>query len=695
MKKNKQKNKRATQHKTSSSKRKKATQQKQPQSFFQRHKMALLTLFSLGFLLYIYTTSFDYVLDDRLYIIANNHTQKGFAGIPDIVMNESLHGFFGETKDLLVGGRYRPLAIITYAIEYQLFGAKPGLSHFINIILYALTGILLFRLLHRLLPPDPTKHRKWYLTLPFVATALFLVHPLHSEVVANIKGRVEILALLGALYTLYLSLKFIDTKKVKYLIFSGITFFLALTSKESAITFVAILPLTFYFFSKASIKDTVTAMMPIGIATIAFLAIRTAVLGYFISSGTKVTELLNDPFLEATVAEKFATIFYTLGIYIQLLFAPITLTHDYYPKQIPIINWADLRAIIPLILYVAMGLYALWGLRKKNVVAYGIAFYLITFSIVSNVFFPIGAFMNERFMYIPSVGFCLILGYLITRKLPAWSENWPKLSYSWPIILTGVLLFAYSLRTLARLPAWKSNQTLFLTDVHNSPNSTKANTSAGGTLIEGSSPKPPSKKRTTDMQKGIRYLNKALKIYPDNKDALLLLGGAHFDLNKDYDNVFKAYYELLSTNPTHVQVHRALSIMSETEEDVGNAKKLVNFYEKKVLPLNPTTATPYDALGVLYGKKLNNLEQSISYFKQALTYDDHEVGTYHDLAVAYGMQGRFEDGLAMANKALERDPGNAKTYLNIAITYQKMGQNEKAEEYFQQAFQLDPNLKQH
>ncbi len=663
-------------------------------SFWQHHKMPLLALFALGFVLYIYTTGFGYALDDKLYITDNKFTKLGISGMSDIFTTESLVGFWGE-KNLLAGGRYRPLAIATFALEYQLWEGKPGRSHFFNIILYCLVGLVLYRVLWRLFSTKNNKVNAWYLSLPFIATALYIAHPLHSEVVASIKGRIEILASLGVLVTMYYSLKYVDTKQYKYLLASGIAFLLALLSKESAITFIGIIPLTLYYFTKADVKTHLYSIAPLFAAFLIFLGFRYNALGFWISNGVIVEELLNDPFLGTSVADKYATIFYTMGLYIKLLFFPITLTHDYYPKHIPIISWSDLRAIVPLIMYIALGVYAVWGLFKKNVVSYGILVYLMSFSIVSNLVFSIGAFMNERFMYLPSLGFCLILAYLITEKLHFKNIAKDKLVLGSLVFLLTV----YSLRTFARIPAWNDNESLFLTDVKNSPNSTKVNTSAGGILLEKaakiSNQKDP--KRQVMINQAIQYLKKGLELYPGNVNALMLLGNAYYDLDRNYDKVFENYEQILQRNKNHVQVHRNLSLMSEQEQEAKNVTKLVQFLENKVVPLEPNTPLPYDALGMMYGKKKGDIPNSIKHFEKALTlgFDkpSTKAGTMQDLAIAYGMSGQHQKSIDINLEALKLDVNNAKILLNIGISYQNLGNEAKANQYFERAFALDPNLK--
>lgn len=659
-------------------------------SFWAQHITQIGALLVLALVLYAYSITFRYALDDMIYITSNKFTKLGLWGIPDLLTQESFVGFWGQKKDLLEGGRYRPLTIITYAIEYQFLGETPQFSHFINIILYALLGVLLYRVLYRFFPPSDGK--PWYANLAFAATALYIAHPLHVEWVANIKGRMEILTVMGVLASLHFAFKYIDQKQVKYIVFSCIAYFLALLTKENAITFLAILPLSMYFFSKSTASEYAKINLSLLAITVLFLLLRYQVVGFFLGEKVEVTELLNDPFLGMSTPDRYATIFYTMGLYVLFLFVPYSLTHDYYPYHIPAMSWSDWRVGLSLLLYIATGIYALVGLRRRTIISYGIWFYLFAFSIVSNLVFSIGSFMNDRFMDLPSVGFCIVLAYLLVEKMPDLFKKIPsaKVASIGFLLVLGV----YSLRTLGRVPDWYDNETLFLNDVNISTGSTKVNTSAGGTLIEKAAKiQNNPTERTQLFEQGIKYLDRALKIYPQNTNALLLLGNAYYDMNKDYDKMLDAYGRLLDRVPDHDQLRLNLSIMSESEDNIANVDKLIAFYEQKILPLNVNKDLDFDALGVMYGKKKNDLDKSIFYFEKALVANPKNIGSMQDLGIAYGMKGNFQKAIELNQEALKIEPNNAKAYLNIAISYQNMGDKQKADLNFQKAFTLDPKLK--
>jgi len=151
----------------------------------------IIVLFA--FILYGNTIPNDYALDDAMVITDNKYTQKGIEGIKNIFLYDSFKGFSETYLNGVAGGRYRPLSIATFAFEHQFFGNNPHISHFINVCLYAITCVLLFIILSALL--KKFSQSSWYNSIPFIASVLFLAHPVHTEVVANIQFLDELLSL--------------------------------------------------------------------------------------------------------------------------------------------------------------------------------------------------------------------------------------------------------------------------------------------------------------------------------------------------------------------------------------------------------------------------------------------------------------------------------------------------------------------
>ncbi|MFN8337747.1 MAG: glycosyltransferase family 39 protein [Saprospiraceae bacterium] len=507
-------------------------------SFFKKYWAASLMILGLCFALYQACLPFGYVLDDQMVITGNSYTKKGFSGIYDIMTTESFEGYFGEKKELVQGNRYRPLSIVTFAIEYGIFGdTNPWVSHFINILLYALTGILLMLVLTMLF--RNYKSNPWWFAVPFVASIIFIAHPIHTEAVANIKGRDEIMSMLFSLAALYGALRYTDTNASKWLFVSLISYFLGLLSKENAITFLAIIPLTIYFFSEKNGAKIRSIALWLFVATILYLILRfnTAGVPKF---GQQINDLMNNPFLGMTPAEKFGSIMYTLGKYIALLFWPHPLSHDYYPYAIPKASIFTLIPLVSLLVYGGLLYTGFKGLVKKSVYSYAILFYLITLSIVSNIVINVGTFMNERFIFMASAGFCIAAAYFLTEHLPKLWSHGKVLG----MVIASLAVVGLSAKTVLRVPVWKDALSLNEAAVSVSTGSARANSFMSTALFEKykETVNPRAYKSLEPKQKNLLdwtelYAQRAVDIVPDYHNANLMLIGVASERYKSEGNI--------------------------------------------------------------------------------------------------------------------------------------------------------------
>ena len=201
--------------------------------FFRNWMPVSLAL--LTFLLYANTLPNQYALDDHTFV-QSKEIQQGIKGIPALFKSYYINDASGNYG-------YRPLTMVAFAIEYQFFGYNPVVSHLISVLLYVLTVLVLFFMFREALG------KIYHPVLPFVIAFLFAVHPLHSEVVNNVKSRDELLGFLLGLLCLWSFLKYVWHRKFAY-IFSGIVLgVLAPLAKESYIIFSALIPLSVYFLS--------------------------------------------------------------------------------------------------------------------------------------------------------------------------------------------------------------------------------------------------------------------------------------------------------------------------------------------------------------------------------------------------------------------------------------------------------------
>ena len=589
--------------------------------FWRKHWMPALLLFGASFALYFQSTSFGYVLDDSIVITDNQYTQKGFDGLWDIFSNESFQGYFGETKNLVQGNRYRPLSIMSFAIEQGMWGANPGRSHLINILLYGLCCLLIFRVLSIIFPAQ--KDTKWYLSLALWASLLYLAHPLHSEAVANIKGRDEIMAMLLSMGALYYSLKFADTKKWYWLLSSCLVFFIGLLAKENTITFLAVIPLTLWMFTETKVKSIVYTSAALFLVCCAYMVLRINTAGAP-DFGQEIPDLMNNAFLGMTGAEKSATIFYTFIKYIKLLFIPFPLSHDYYPYAIPKVNWSSLVSISSLVIHLIAAGWAILNIRKKSIVAYSILFYLITFSIVSNVVINLGTFMNERFIFMASLGFCLGLAYFLGEYLPKRFKAIPKYA---GIGILGLTFLAYSVITVLRVPDWESALSLNRSAVKVSKNSARANSFMATALFNDFIASSDKRNQLHLLDEAQIYADRALAIHPTYGNGNTMRVGIASERYKLSNQVGP----LLDTFIDVLRVRADLDFITQFLEYLNNRgihkQDLLRFYIKA---------------GNMLVNDYQNLQWGIHYMNLGLKIDYYNNQLNQSVANAYSLGGNNE-----------------------------------------------------
>ncbi len=583
--------------------------------FWKKQWLPALVLIVACLGIYIQSVGYEFVLDDQIVISDNNFTKSGISGIKKIFTTEGFTGYFGEQKNLVSGARYRPLSLAMFALEYEAFGLEPMGYHVINVLLYVLLCLMLFRVAHIYFPKWKSPHV--LLGFAFLSSLLYAVHPVHTECVANVKGRDEILAMIGSVGVLYMVAKYLTTKRVVWIALMKTIFLLALLAKENSLTFLAVVALMMYFFTDAKRKDYLMIVGGLLGATAGYLIIRYAVIGYFLSSGVEITDVMNNPFVEMNVGQKFATIFYTLGEYLRLLSFPLVLTHDYYPYHVPIMEWSDLGSILSLLAYIVLGGIGLYGLFKKKFYGFCIAYYIATLSIVSNLVFPIGTFMNERFLFMPSWGYCLLLVYLLViwlpRRFPDGQDMMKKVGYG----LIAAFAIFFLVRSAVRVPIWNTPLTLNQAAIKVSKNSARANVFIGTALYKDALAMDDRAEKERILRETAGYFQKAVDILPRYLNANKMKAGAAaqiFNIDNDADAMLAAFKDVASRRPDVGYIHEYCDYLYKRGRHV---QKLTDFFYDvgyNVLYKNPDTRNlTWSQTYLNYGLQMNPNEPRILY----------------------------------------------------------------------------------
>lgn len=882
-------------------------------SFFSRNRYALL-VFLVGFFVFANGIKNDYNLDDEL--VTQNHrlTSKGIAAIEQIFTEPYYKDASGYSYE------YRPMVLLSFAIEHDLFGDNPHASHFINVILYSLLCVFLFLLLRKLLS------KEWEL-VSLITALLFTVHPTHTEIVDSIKNRDEIMALGGALLSLYFALKFVETKKWLYLIPILAAYLFALLSKQTVTSFVIFIPLALvlfrdvefkhifvvsvillipvfsliyisslqnrilfvlailainsalyllkYFsfeqlspsaiwnkvktnfidysplFSRGKFADTTSIVLSvIIILTLGFsvlslytgklpmfqLALCTALLLWLIVNWEwKITlaviivfglvwyqsfyripthytiSLISFPFIilafrakgvqriilfgtalivwlytaslfpkisliigtiilltgylhpklnkykywifgfallvsldgfsrlfnkaffhlnwsllilalayysqqktkksnylliapltlfityillsvttfenrltavqdrqlpnrvsnlvapsvisemnrplgfveipitsETPLSDKLGTSMDICAKYLKLTIIPYPLSYYYGYKYIEVLNFWNPYPIAVFLLYLVMGITALYFYRKKPIISFGIIIYLVSIVSVLPLFNLLPGMMADRYLFIPSLGFVLIVTYLAFEQWKAFSAKTPtELPLKLKAML-GILFLVFSGITIARNNDWKDRVTLFSNDIGHLDNSAQAHNLLAVHLGLKANTAPAAEQYKL-RQEAAKHFERALEIYPDFMNPSFDLGRTLYTLG-EYDKAIKAFQNTIRIKPGFSDSYMNIAMILEGQ---GKTQEAIAYY-MRTIQVNPMRSVAYANLSAIYFR-----------------------------------QNDFQKALDVCLMGISAMPGNYVPYVNVGKIYLKMNDRENAFMYFEKAFQLN------
>lgn len=441
--------------------------------FIENNKLVYCLLVAFSFLLYGNTISHSYSLDDDLVTSTDRFrhelVEKGIGGLGAIF--KSNYAVNDEQNY-----DYRPISTYSFAIEWTLFGESENhvhISHFINVLLYSILGIILFQLLQVLFG-------KGYEVYNFLITLLFLAHPIHTEVVNSLKNRDEILSLLFALLATIQTIKFIDKKQFSRLLFATILILLSILSKKSSMPFIVIIPLIVYFFREVSWKKITFIVLALFSSRIIISLLKINL----IEKG-KIRDYLfiENPLFEASLWERIPTYFYTNYLYLEKFIFPFDLNYYYGFNAIPIIGFTSVMFIISLLLFISLLAYAIGTIKKKSVFSFGILFFFISIGGAANLLYPMVGIFAERLAFFASIGLTILLTATIFQLFQFKPNELFSGTKSKKMYFTfGAILLIMSSLTIQRNPAWKNKLSLFIADAPSLKKSAKANSLLGQEL---------------------------------------------------------------------------------------------------------------------------------------------------------------------------------------------------------------------
>lgn len=625
----------------------------------------LVLLAAVIFLLYGQTISHEYAIDDDL--VTQNHriVQKGFNGIPEIFTS-----YYFIDKKMQFG--YRPLVMVSFAVEHQFFGQNPHVSHFVNILLYILNCFLVFLVLKKIF------FRHHYL-FPLLVTLLFVVHPIHTEVVCSIKSRDELLSFLFAFIALWLSLKYADTHRWWLLVLVFMAYVSAVFSKQTAYTFLAVIPLAVYMYKPETFKRNIIPLascllLGIFVASLPRLMLPPVVREIFFFENPLVRE--------GSLLNRLSIAFYSIPFYLKLFLWPHPLVFYYGYNMIPILPLYHPVVVFGIALSAAAGVYALYVLRTKPVLAFGILYFFITISMFLNIVEPVAGIVAERFAYFASLGFCVVvvwLFYVLMKVKP--EDAGPKMkNRTRLLVLSLVVLLPFGMRTYVRAGDWKNHAVLYGKDIAYMENSALGHAIYAELLVNEIFNSLTAGKQPADAEQKLAlaasHYEKSFLIYDEYFSSYNNLAFIYYQFYKDYTRAIPLLEKAVSLRPTYTEAHFNLGFCRQMTGDMAGAEK--HYYD--AIATDSAFVQAYDYLSAMYLLQ-NDTAKAVQTNEKLMLVAPANDLPYVNLGKIFLSQGDTVKSMSHFEKAAELSPQNLDLMYNLAVFFDFKGDTAKAAYY--------------
>lgn len=608
--------------------------------------LAILLPVLVAALVYLNGLGNGFVYDDHFVVVQNEHILT--LGLSKIFGHEYWAGFKREGT----GTYYRPLTILSFALDRAAWGLDPTGYHLTNLALHALCTALVYLLGLRLFRAR---------TAALCAALLFAAHPVHTESVANISGRSDLLFATLSLVALNLYLRPAGPPRWGI----PVAVFFALCAKESAL----VLPLVFIACDAIQKPANVPALphlrarirghhLPIWLAVAAFIALRTLAVG---NLRPVPPSPLDNPLVQAGLTERLLTLPVLALHYLRLLLFPATLSADYGCNQIPVVTAPVHPLLLPGLLVLGLGASAFvrcW--KRSREAALGAALLALPLLPNLNPILPAGTMLAERYLYLPSAGFCLLAGLLAGRL---WSAHSARRSL---YAALGILVLAACAgRTVLRNRDWRSDEALFRSAVQASPNSVRAHLNLAFLL-----------RRRGDLKGAIARYRQVLAIKGDYPVVHHNLAEAYKVLG-DTPRALHHYEQTVRLKPGFVDAWTALGNLYLEQGQEVEAEAAF----KMALNLAPRLAFVYNQLGVIYQRR-GDYRAARTAYEKAIAGNYRRPGVYCNLGVAYAREGRADAALEAYLQALALQPDLAIAHFHLGNLYREQGDSPSALEHY-------------
>lgn len=614
------------------------------------HQLTGAAIFVVAVLCYVNAATNGFTLDDLRLIVENDaiRTPHAWRNVFTTTYWPQGAGVLGLND----AGLYRPLTSLSFVLDWAAWANDAVPYHVENILLHGVVSILVFETASGLLASE---------VCAAIGALIFAVHPIHTEAVASIVGRGELLAALFALVALLAARRARSAEGALsvWLVPVVACYAAAMLCKESAIVLPALIALDEWVVSQRRSVNEWRRSLPLysafAFAAVAFLLVRQQIVGqHLVWSG----------FVGVSAVSRVMTASRVLMEYLGLFLFPLTLRADYWVNDVPIATVTDLWFWCSIGLWAALYIVA----RRSRIEAFrsGLVWFFVAVLPASNLLFASGIGKAERILYLPSVGLCFAAAALLER-IPIRARR-----MSLAAAAAAMLIFAG--RTLRRNADWRDNLTLGLATLASSPNSPLMNDLVGREFAA-----------RHDFQRAVGYYQNALRSAPGAPIVESHLGVALLSTG-DVQGAVDALSTAVRSAPENADLHGNLALAYMRANRSEDAIRELTESSR----LEPSSAKPHINLGILQSSagRLDLAEQELH---QAIQLDPASFEARVDLGFVYLKANRLEDAITVLLDAVRLNPTSVQAHNNLGTAYLRHGQRTDAKREYETALSIDPS----
>lgn len=604
---------------------------------FRKTLPPLLLILAITFLAYTPALKNELLTnDDNLHVFENPAVR--------VLDKTHLKYMFTTTTGLPT---YIPLTLLTFAVEHHFFGFNPFYYHLDNVLLHlAVIGLIYFFALQIGLS----------VTAAFAGCLLFAIHPMHVESVAWVTERKDLLYSFFYMLSLIFYWKYLSNKNY-FSYFATIIFgILSVLAKPMALSLPLIMGLCDWYkgrkFDKTAFLDKIPHLLYI---------IGISMMTYLINARNPVHQ----------PGEAVLFWIWCFVFYLRMFVWPTDLIiFNKFPKPFIIMNPEFLLS------FIAFGLlvWGLWRYRKQKLFVFSMLFYFLSifflFRFDDIKYLPP---VSSRFMYLPSLGFCFLIGYWIDRLF---QKEFARKNENLFIIATCLIIFVFVIlgRTVSQIQFWKNNIVHWSHELQYDPNNAMALVNRGEAY-----------KDSGKYPLAFADFNRAVIADPEYPEGFnsrgLMLG-----LMGKLDQALSDFTKAAELKPNFDEAYNNIGIVYSMK---NNADKAAEFFEK-ALSIDPMNAQAHYNLGEYYYSR-DQFDFAFEQFQSLLSLDPRSAPGYNKRGLILGIKGQYDLALRDFNASIFLEPGNFEVYINRGIVWEHKRMPKAALRDYNTAIKLNPN----